>query len=39
LCRETGCAARRACPAGSAFIYEAEHAQFHMAAFLQSRRA
>lgn len=36
-CRETGCAARHACPVGSAYRYEAEHAQFHMAAFLKSR--
>ena len=36
-CRERGCAARRVCPVGRAFSYEANHAQFHMAAFLKSR--
>jgi len=36
-CREQGCAARRACPIGTTFKYEADHAQFHMAAFLNSR--
>jgi len=36
-CRQSGCAARHACPVGSAYRYEAEHAQFHMAAFLKSR--
>jgi hypothetical protein len=36
-CREQGCAARRACPVGSGYGYEAHHAQFHMAAFLKSR--
>ena len=36
-CREMGCAARRSCPVGRAFSYEADHAQFHMAAFLKSR--
>ena len=36
-CREQGCAARHACPVGKAFSYEADHAQFHMTAFLQSR--
>lgn len=36
-CREQGCAARRACPAGKAFSYEPDHARFHMDAFLKSR--
>ena len=35
-CRETGCAARRACPVGEVFTYVPEHAKFHMDAFVKS---
>lgn len=36
-CRKLGCAARRACPAGKAFIYLPEQAVFHMNAFVKPR--
>lgn len=36
-CRAQGCEARRACPFGSSFGYEQDHARFHMTAFLESR--
>jgi hypothetical protein len=36
-CMARGCQARRACPVGSAWRYEDEHAAFHMAAFLGKR--
>ncbi|MSO65737.1 MAG: hypothetical protein EXQ85_08085 [Alphaproteobacteria bacterium] len=36
-CEEGGCLARRACPIGTAYRYEPEHARFHMAAFLRAR--
>ena len=35
-CREAGCLARRACPAGREYAYRREHAAFHMAAFAQA---
>lgn len=35
-CREAGCAARRACPAGRDYVYEPDHARFHMDAFVRS---
>jgi hypothetical protein len=38
-CRTSGCAARRACPVGRAFIYEPGHAQFHMNAFIAAQSA
>jgi hypothetical protein len=37
-CRDSGCLARRACPVGTEFRYEAEHARFHMQAFVRSVR-
>jgi len=37
FCRQSGCAARHACPVASAYRYEPEHAQFHMAAFVLSQ--
>ncbi len=33
-CMSGGCQARRACPVGTAWRYEDEHAAFHMAAFV-----
>ena len=33
-CLQQGCRARRACPVGTAFRYNADHANFHMSAFL-----
>jgi len=36
-CREGGCLARRACPVGSAYAYDADQAAFHMAAFERAR--
>lgn len=36
-CMTGGCLARRACPVGRAFTYEAEQMQFHMRAFLKAR--
>jgi hypothetical protein len=37
-CMQTGCKARRACPVGKGFAYEARQMQFHMTAFKQARR-
>ena len=37
LCMEHGCQARLACPLGTEFRYNHEHAAFHMQAFLQAR--
>lgn len=34
-CVQAGCQARRACPVGAAFSYVPEHAEFHMAAFVE----
>ena len=34
-CTQAGCQARRACPVGAAFSYVPEHAEFHMAAFVE----
>jgi hypothetical protein len=36
-CMTQGCRARRACPVGRGYIYEAAQAEFHMAAFLRAR--
>jgi hypothetical protein len=36
-CMSRGCQARRACPVGPDFVYDADHAAFHMAAFLKAR--
>lgn len=36
-CMALGCRARRACPAGREYIYEAPQAAFHMIAFLRAR--
>ena len=33
-CIDIGCRARRACPVGGSYRYAAEHARFHMEAFL-----
>lgn len=37
-CLEEGCRARRACPIGRAFMYDAAQARFHMEAFLGARQ-
>jgi hypothetical protein len=37
-CMQSGCLARRACPVGPQFRYEAEHAAFHMRAFASSHK-
>ena len=37
-CMQAGCLARRACPVGPQFRYEAEHAAFHMRAFASSHK-
>lgn len=37
-CMAAGCLARRACPVGQAYAYEARQAAFHMAAFLRARQ-
>lgn len=37
-CFTTGCAARRACPVGQDYIYEAPQASFHMQKFLAAHR-
>jgi hypothetical protein len=37
-CRDQGCLARLACPAGLAWRYHKPHAVFHMEAFLKARR-
>ena len=36
-CMQRGCLARRACPVGTKYTYEPEHAQFHMHAFLRNQ--
>lgn len=36
-CMELGCRARRACPIGREYHYNADQARFHMAAFLRAR--
>ncbi len=33
-CMDTGCLARQACPVGSGYRYQPEHAHFHMQAFV-----
>lgn len=38
-CASHGCAARRACPVGTEYVYEPEQAAFHMAAFARANRA
>lgn len=38
-CRNTGCIARHACPVGREFTYQADHARFHMDAFLRAQNA
>jgi hypothetical protein len=35
-CMRTGCLARQACPVGVEYLYQPDHAQFHMAAFVKS---
>jgi hypothetical protein len=35
-CMQAGCLARRACPVGKDYVYEPEHAAFHMRAFAGS---
>ena len=37
-CMTQGCRARRACPVTQTYIYEPEHAEFHMSAFAAARR-
>ncbi len=37
-CMEHACRARRACPVGRDYLYEAEQARFHMRHFLEARR-
>jgi len=37
-CLDLGCRARRACPIGRKWWYEADQAAFHMAAFLRARQ-
>lgn len=37
-CMDLGCRARRACPVGTAYIYEPPQARFHMDAFVTARR-
>ena len=34
-CRQLGCEARRACPVAREFTYQADHARFHMDAFIK----
>jgi hypothetical protein len=36
-CASVGCLARIACPVGSAWRYQPDHARFHMAAFVSAR--
>ena len=36
-CMDVGCLARLACPIGTAWRYQPEHARFHMHAFLKAR--
>jgi hypothetical protein len=38
-CFQSGCQARRACPVGSSWRYQPDHAVFHMRAFLSARLA
>jgi len=38
-CNKSGCIARHACPNGTKYRYEPEHAQFHMRAFIASQTA
>ncbi len=38
-CHTNGCLARRACPIGSDYQYQAAHAAFHMKAFIKARLA
>ena len=38
-CMQGGCLARRACPEGQDYVYQAAHAAFHMQAFLQPQAA
>jgi len=35
-CMQRGCLARRACPQGTDFVYQPEHAVFHMQAFVKN---
>jgi len=35
-CRDFGCRARRACPVGAEYRYVADHARFHMEAFISA---
>lgn len=37
-CQRNGCLSRRACPVGQTYTYEAAHAAFHMAAFVDARK-
>jgi hypothetical protein len=37
-CMEGGCLARLACPVGTQFRYQSEHAHFHLRAFLEAQR-
>jgi ferredoxin len=37
FCRQSGCAARHACPVAGEYSYEPDHAQFHMDAFVTSQ--
>ena len=37
-CKDGGCLARRACPVGSAYLYDPGQAAFHMAAFVGAER-
>ena len=37
-CASQGCLARRACPAGRAYVYGPAQASFHMNAFIRARR-
>jgi hypothetical protein len=36
-CMDHGCRARRACPVGARYRYEADHAHFHLRAFLEAQ--
>lgn len=38
-CHTVGCLARKACPIGSDYQYESDHAAFHMKAFIKARLA
>ncbi len=37
-CNALGCGSRRACPIGTAYQYETDHARFHMQAFVENHR-